>query len=1594
MILARTNTKTAQEVRRAEGGTFKHYWTTKSTLTRVKVVKIDAASSDAEATITTQQEPAISSDKSDGDLKRKASKCRTRSEAMRQKFHSKIKASAAAVFPSLGGLALDQGTAQAKVDHPRSWAGTSSSSCGIPSTAASVNILPTPSIKTSPAAAGNRTSTIRQLASPAPQAVVSISAASELSSSSLFSSDVSPVLHFYRLPCPDETLHTTRQLACCLALLQSSVDEDDLSQDALKWRHSTLNNVREKDRLEALAAQIVEAFAEDIVKSAAAVAEVVELAPVLEKDHFRFLLKAFIDAINGSELLNFHSLEGLAEVIHGAAPGSIDSDDLVTILRSLHKQLRLTHSPNHLHCLSFAVSQVLDAMVDAQVGDVDRESLHRPLTDILQELKGSDDLYLNFQVQYATQALLRVCDNESTWHAVFRRAFVLLKGGVGFAKMPDPRELKDMVEGSEQIFRAFRRFGWMCRDLAEALKSREAPAFTFKNILEFRRLWYDHLRIAELYIQTGKLLQFRELIADAPCRHQLLFQWGISQLLGRFATDTQWDLEARRNAIAFLGELHSGNSIWTPHKQVDQIIIDVLSNVILDDGKNFEVAKKLLEEVKQQNTVPKPSANLQPRPSNSIQSLHTEMHTSSNAALLKAVQNRNLRHAQNLSDHFPQYKIEGIQSALKTYYASDLVIVRVSGQEMDLDTCCVNLAIVEAPAAQREMEKQNIEEQAAVYHRIPSFEKLEHTNTSSPIPLNLLFDKRKLRDGSEDYPKRILVQGRAGIGKTTLCKKIVHAHQTGLWRDHFDAVLWLPLRQLKALKARNLEGLFREKFFAQDLDEEGVALARALVISAKGGRVLFVLDGLDEIVCDTEHEEGFALRALLKALFRQQHVLITSRPSGLDRSLLPPIDIELETIGFNTQNVSDFLEKTLEPEAVHTVKGFIQQTPLIQGLVNIPVQLDVICFSWESLPTNGKATTMTELYQLMVRKLWRKDALRLKKAAGGVELTARQIAQLAPEDIDGLMATESQYLEYLAFSGMRNNHQIEFDEKALLDAFGDLKEYATYKTGLLPPQLLEFMKQTSFLHTADANLDSRHDHSQQAWHFLHLTFQEYFAATWIARHLEVEQHHPTTRMMTLYQAKAFVQEHKYNPQYEIVWSMVAGLLEGEALNSFFRLFQGAPRDLIGGRHQQILASCLHEARARLDPATLVTLDSELTKWLRFEMQICRNADYDICRLGSQSSFPEALLVETLRPVISWSRALVRALGARPALSDSALQLLVEALKNVNEKVRESAASALGNHTTLPDPAVQSLTTALLDDDRSVRRSAASALGKQSTLSKSATQSLSDALSDRSHDVRYSAGVALVNRSTLMESDIQTLIAAALKDDNKSITISASATTSGDHFTSSNTTLHTHAAALKGKESCMRSSTTVSSSKQPTLPEPSIQTLVAELENESGIVRNWAALALRKHSTLPVSAIQPLAVALKDEMECVKYSAASALSRQPTLPDSAIQSLMAALPHGGKDVWQMVSEALSNHCHSLCRLLPSLSKDELICLYKNHLFRYSCGHVVSLTVEQGRLCIYTEKGLVCSQPIGPEKEKDIASAFEAVRHEAGMHAQLI
>ncbi|KAF9359866.1 hypothetical protein BGX34_008096, partial [Mortierella sp. NVP85] len=145
----------------------------------------------------------------------------------------------------------------------------------------------------------------------------------------IFAEDAHPTVALTKLPEPDERLTNTPQLACCLSLLNNAHGLDDILEPiARNWLQVVENDEDEHERLKILATDVIRTFKKEEIKDAKVVAEVVCLAPVIERDLFRDLLGSFVDGIDNSTLLDTHQLQGLARLIQGADTGYLDADDL------------------------------------------------------------------------------------------------------------------------------------------------------------------------------------------------------------------------------------------------------------------------------------------------------------------------------------------------------------------------------------------------------------------------------------------------------------------------------------------------------------------------------------------------------------------------------------------------------------------------------------------------------------------------------------------------------------------------------------------------------------------------------------------------------------------------------------------------------------------------------------------------------------------------------------------------------------------------------------------------------------------------------------------------------------------------------------------------------------------------------------------------------------------------------------------------------------------------------------------------------------------------------------------------------------------
>ncbi|KLP14898.1 Uncharacterized protein LW94_2076 [Fusarium fujikuroi] len=611
----------------------------------------------------------------------------------------------------------------------------------------------------------------------------------------------------------------------------------------------------------------------------------------------------------------------------------------------------------------------------------------------------------------------------------------------------------------------------------------------------------------------------------------------------------------------------------------------------------------------------------------------------------------------------------------KCYTEDRLKVERLSGDEVDKHQSYINLAIVKQPERGISVPGRLDDQGSLSPFTLLGRQKLEVAASDDEISLAKIFDQRENSDGTHILPRRILIRGRAGIGKTTLCKKMIHDFmRNGMWNSLFDRALWIPLRKLKQRPSAgyNLSKLFDHEFF-QSSNEYGIGaiklFSQELHKALKHNRTLFILDGWDEVVNLSGSGD---MSVFLLDLLKQPNVIIMSRPSAS----LPPdvkVDLELETIGFKPKQVDDYIEK-VHRKNVHELKGFLESHELVRGLVRIPIQLDAFCYCWNDIKFDRteKPGTMTALYQAIQTSLWKKDAERLAKVEAESLRTAGQ------RQIEKEVEKQLQFLEYLGFSGLATD-RIEFNE---ID-----RNMANDHSDLLL-NLDDSLPRLSFLRTSDPSARPNY----QLYYFIHLTFQEYFAARYFVKHWKRQN----VMKYTMFGEKEFseilpldfLQRHKYDGRYNIMWRFVAGLLheQGQGIE-LLKAIEEEPLDLLGPSHQRLIMHCLSEIprSATEPPSSRARFEKTLSDWLLFEYDLRKDTS-----LAIEAEFPDRSLQIALQQGQTEAKSTILYSIRKRALSQELLGIITSFIELDDSKLTYSAIAALGQVSTLREPDVHIL----------------------------------------------------------------------------------------------------------------------------------------------------------------------------------------------------------------------------------------------------------------------------------------------------------------
>ena len=156
---------------------------------------------------------------------------------------------------------------------------------------------------------------------------------------------------------------------------------------------------------------------------------------------------------------------------------------------------------------------------------------------------------------------------------------------------------------------------------------------------------------------------------------------------------------------------------------------------------------------------------------------------------------------------------------------------------------------------------------------------------------------------------RVVIDGPPGIGKTTLCRKLLNMWSNGTFiHQQYDLVLYCPLREIKIAKANNLSDLFV-------IECNEVPAVTKWFEERNGEGLLIIFDGWDELSTELR-KSSLAAKIISGKRLCQCSVIITSRTyatsSLLEKS--QALSRHVQVIGFSKEEISEVIIQTLQKD--------------------------------------------------------------------------------------------------------------------------------------------------------------------------------------------------------------------------------------------------------------------------------------------------------------------------------------------------------------------------------------------------------------------------------------------------------------------------------------------------------------------------------------------------------------------------------------------------------------------------------------------------------------------------------------------------------
>uniref|UniRef100_A0A8C6VCN6 NACHT domain-containing protein n=1 Tax=Naja naja TaxID=35670 RepID=A0A8C6VCN6_NAJNA len=332
-------------------------------------------------------------------------------------------------------------------------------------------------------------------------------------------------------------------------------------------------------------------------------------------------------------------------------------------------------------------------------------------------------------------------------------------------------------------------------------------------------------------------------------------------------------------------------------------------------------------------------------------------------------------------------------------------------------------------------------------------------------------------------PQVVVLQGAAGIGKTIMTKKIIFdwASQV-LYQDKFNYAFYISSREInlhaESQKTSIVEIISNEWLKCHEVNN----VIRNILKDEE--KLLFIIDGFDELRYYLDLSENYfcidpwkkePVRILLRSLFQKKllpksSLIITTRPMALEKlhqCLEHPRNFEI--LGFSMQERKEYFYKFFENEN-QAMKAFrfVKQNDVLFTMCVIPLVSWIICTVMKQEMERGQdlqktPCTLTAIYILYFSSLLK---FHHKESKRDVQTNVKGLCALAAE---GVLKQQIMFMK----EEVRKHNLDQGDSLPL------------------------FLNQNLFKRDIDCI---------QTYSFIHLSFQEFFAALFYIRDEREKQH--------------------------------------------------------------------------------------------------------------------------------------------------------------------------------------------------------------------------------------------------------------------------------------------------------------------------------------------------------------------------------------------------------------------------------------------------------------------------------------------------------